>query len=141
MVWRLLSHHLGRNINDCASDDSFQIFKHISKRNTYLYEEIFNCIPSDNTKTLDDLEKLKIFNERCLAKTSPNQVRFVIFLFCQIPAHILIQCLLKAKKMLEKSINGFIVDFPLEFLSKVKENNFFPELGTKEGLMPVMVWT
>ena len=40
---------------------------------------------------------------------------------------------------MEKHISGFVVDFPLKFLSK--EHNFFPELNTKEGMLPTSMWT
>jgi hypothetical protein len=44
----------------------------------------------------------------------------------------------KAKEELENGICGFLVDFPLDFLSR--ENNFRPEVTTKEGLMPDDLW-
>lgn len=44
----------------------------------------------------------------------------------------------KAEKELKEGVSGFIVDFPLEFLSK--EPNFLPELTTAEGIMPKDLW-
>lgn len=38
-----------------------------------------------------------------------------------------------------KLINGFLVDFPLSFLSQ--EKSFFPDINTKEGMVPVAMWT
>jgi hypothetical protein len=40
---------------------------------------------------------------------------------------------------LDENVRGFIVDFPLKFLSK--EANFFPNLKTAEGLVPTQMWT
>lgn len=40
--------------------------------------------------------------------------------------------------MLE-NVMGFIVDFPINFLSK--ESNFFPNITTPEGLVPTSTWT
>jgi hypothetical protein len=41
--------------------------------------------------------------------------------------------------MLEKELMGFIVDFPIEFLSN--EKNFYPSILTKQGLAPYALWT
>lgn len=57
---------------------------------------------------------------------------WVIFLFIN---YLLI---LKAKKKLE-NVNGFIVDFSLEFLSN--EKRFFPDIVTPEGILPKEMWT
>jgi hypothetical protein len=40
---------------------------------------------------------------------------------------------------MESEVNGFIVDFPLQFLSQ--EKNFFPEMMTTEGMVPTAMWT
>ncbi|KAL0184492.1 hypothetical protein M9458_020188, partial [Cirrhinus mrigala] len=37
-----------------------------------------------------------------------------------------------------KKIRGFLVQFPLSFLS---EENLFPSFNSKEGIMPVELWT
>lgn len=41
--------------------------------------------------------------------------------------------------MMEKNVNGFIVDFPLLFLAN--EENFFPDFDTAEGIVPTEIWT
>lgn len=40
---------------------------------------------------------------------------------------------------MDENVKGFIVDFPLKFLSK--EKNFFPDYKTPEGLVPKQMWT
>ena len=40
---------------------------------------------------------------------------------------------------MDSNVNGFIVDFPLQFLSHEKE--FFPSVFTLEGLLPKDMWT
>lgn len=40
---------------------------------------------------------------------------------------------------MDKNVKGFLVDFPLKFLSN--EKNFFPNLKTPEGLVPTAMWT
>lgn len=37
-----------------------------------------------------------------------------------------------------KKVRGFLVQFPFYFLS---EENLFPSLNSKEGIMPVELWT
>ncbi len=34
---------------------------------------------------------------------------------------------------------GYVVDFPIEFLSK--EKNFYPSILTKQGIAPYELWT
>lgn len=45
----------------------------------------------------------------------------------------------KGKHKMEKFVQGLVVDFPLNFLSK--EKNFFPDFVTAEGIAPVQFWT
>lgn len=43
----------------------------------------------------------------------------------------------RAQELLKK-IRGFLVQFPLEFLS---EENLMPSVGTKEAMAPTELWT
>jgi phospholipase D1/2 len=101
--------------DDIVCDEFYKLFKNISKQNTTIYDEVFKCFPSDNVKTFQDLEEYPRLP--CLSIHNP----------------------VKAKELLENKVNGLIVDFPLEFLSK--EKNFFPSINTKEGLLPKEAWT
>jgi hypothetical protein len=40
---------------------------------------------------------------------------------------------------MDTDVQGFIVDFPLKFLSR--EKGFFPSVFTLEGLLPKDMWT
>ena len=76
-------------------------------------------------------------NEPKLCETNPVKV-FTTF-FCynlfNLDKNLIKK---KAEKELKEGVSGFIVDFPLEFLSK--EPNFLPELTTAEGIMPKDLW-
>lgn len=103
------------SVKDCASDQFFSLFKKVSKQNSKIYEDLFKCLPSNEAKTFESMTEF--VNQPKLAKTDPN----------------------KARQLLENHVSGFIVDFPLEFLQD--ESRFFPSMNTKEGLVPVIVWT
>jgi len=76
---------------------------------------VFKCLPSDNILSFKDLEDYTY--SPCL--NSDDQKL--------------------AKKTLESEIKGFIVDFPLLFLAQ--EKSFFPNINTKEGVVPNIMWT
>lgn len=103
------------SVMDCASDRFFRFFKRVSAQNSRIYEDVFKCLPSNEARTFTSMNEF--VSQPKLAKTDPN----------------------KAKDLLETHTSGFIVDFPLEFLSE--ESSFFPSINTKEGLVPVIVWT
>jgi len=46
---------------------------------------------------------------------------------------------LKGEFELKENVSGFVVDFPLKFLSK--EKNFFPDKKAIEGILPTSFWT
>jgi len=79
-----------------------------------IYDQVFKCLPSDNILNFTDLRNYP--NSISLNKTNPFE----------------------AKKRLD-NINGYIVDFPLEFLSN--EKKFFPDFVTPEGILPNEMWT
>lgn len=80
-----------------------------------IYEEVFKCLPSDSLTTFKSVQNNH--ESMCLNKTNPAE----------------------AKLKLEKCVKGFVVDFPLLFLSK--EKNFFPDFHTAEGIVPHELWT
>ncbi|CAF0731365.1 unnamed protein product [Brachionus calyciflorus] len=103
------------DVQDCVSDEFYEYFRSVSKKNTQIYDEVFKCLPSDN---ITDFQILSSYTQSsALYKTDP----------------------LKGKRKLEEEVNGFIVDFPLLFLSK--ESYFFPDIRTPEGIIPVATWT
>lgn len=102
------------DVRDCGSTDFFQLFRQISRENTLIYDQVFKCLPSDNILNFTDLRSYP--NSVSLNKTNPNE----------------------AKRRLD-CVKGFIVDFPLEFLSN--EKKFFPDFVTAEGILPKEMWT
>ncbi|MBN3298531.1 PLD1 Phospholipase, partial [Amia calva] len=84
-----------------------------SARNATIYEKVFRCLPSsvvrNNTELREFLQKPGMGTED--------------------PA--------RAYEELKK-IRGFLVQFPLDFLS---EENLMPSVGTKEAMVPTETWT
>jgi phospholipase D1/2 len=103
------------DVNDCVSDEFYNMFKSTSNQNTRVYDEVFKCLPSDNILNFEILASYR--DQNCLVKTDP----------------------VKGKAQLKEKVFGFIVDFPLKFLSQ--EKNFFPEINTPEGIVPTAMWT
>ncbi|XP_055383297.1 phospholipase D2 isoform X2 [Condylostylus longicornis] len=89
------------------------IWKRTSLRNTIIYDEAFKCIPTDNVKTFDDLQKY--LNEPPLIETDFDYT---------------------VKRIAD--IQGFLVHLPLDFLNLEK---LTPPSISKEGLMPNYLWT
>lgn len=75
--------------------------------------QVFRCLPSSDVRNIVELEGY-------LAK--PGLER-------EDPA--------RAQEELKK-IRGFLVQFPLQFLS---EQNLLPPIGSKEAMVPMEVWT
>lgn len=75
--------------------------------------QVFNCLPSSLVRNMQELMDFK-------TKTGLDK---------EDPA--------KAQELLKK-IRGFLVQFPLEFLS---EENLMPSVGTKEAMAPTELWT
>ncbi|CAF0939839.1 unnamed protein product [Brachionus calyciflorus] len=91
------------------------MFKTISHQNTLVYDEVFKCLPSDNILNFSDLKNYSKLDS--LSKSNPSE----------------------GKSKMEKFVYGLVVDFPLNFLSH--EENFFPDLDTAEGIVPLEIWT
>ncbi|KAL6416719.1 hypothetical protein ACFW04_013200 [Cataglyphis niger] len=84
-----------------------------SKQNTKIYEEVFQCIPTD---TVVNFSMLKQYQDKIPISLSDP---------------------LLAQEIAE-NIKGHLVDFPLHFLCS---EDLKPAAGTVEGIMPTALWT
>lgn len=75
--------------------------------------QVFRCLPSSLVRNMSELEQFQ--SKPGLAQTD----------------------LTRAQEELRK-IRGFLVQFPLDFLS---EHNLMPSVGTKEAMVPTEIWT
>ncbi|XP_039511420.1 phospholipase D1 isoform X4 [Pimephales promelas] len=114
--FRLVLGLLGDNI-DISDPISDRFYKEIwmvtAAKNASVYDKVFRCLPTDavlNYKILKDY-----MSRPCMAAEDPPQA------FTEL-----------------KKIRGFLVQFPLYFLS---EENLFPSFNSKEGMMPIELWT
>lgn len=82
-------------------------------RNATIYEKVFRCLPSSLVRNMSELEHYQ--SKLGLAQTDKA----------------------RAQEELRK-IRGFLVQFPLDFLS---EQNLMPSVGTKEAMVPTEIWT
>ncbi|KAF3845206.1 hypothetical protein F7725_008369 [Dissostichus mawsoni] len=82
-------------------------------RNATIYEKVFRSLPSSLVRNMSELEQYQ--SKPGLAQSDPA----------------------RAKEELRK-IRGFLVQFPLDFLS---EQNLMPSVGTKEAMVPTEIWT
>ncbi|XP_074081518.1 phospholipase D2 isoform X2 [Macrotis lagotis] len=101
------------DLRDPVSDTFFQLWQKIAERNASIYEQIFRCLPSNATKSLRVLREYGSVEP--LATVSP-----------EIACSEITQ------------IQGHLVHFPLKFL---EEESLLPPLGSKEGVIPLEVWT
>jgi hypothetical protein len=109
------------DVNDCTCDEFYHLFCGISRNNTRTYEEVFQVFPTDRVTTFAEFTSYTAKDKKYEDK--PLKIRDKY----------------QAKKQLESEIMGFIVDFPLKFLSN--EATFFPKIHTAEGLVPTETWT
>ncbi|XP_034091160.1 phospholipase D1a [Gymnodraco acuticeps] len=82
-------------------------------RNATIYEKVFRSLPSSLVRNMSELEQYQATPG--LAQSDPA----------------------RAQEELRK-IRGFLVQFPLDFLS---EQNLMPSVGTKEAMVPTEIWT
>lgn len=114
----LMMEHLGleskSQVEDCICDSFYKdIWLKIAAKNTKYYEELFNCIPNDEIKTLEDNEKY--LSKRPKAETDKYGT-------------------LQKTKLLQ----GYLVLLPLCYL---ENENLLPPVSSKEGLVPTILWT
>ncbi|TKS87343.1 Phospholipase D1 [Collichthys lucidus] len=102
---------------DVSDPVSNQFYKEVwmatCARNATIYQRVFRCLPSSDVRNILELEGY-------LAKSGLDK---------EDPA--------RAHEELKK-IRGFLVQFPLQFLS---EQNLLPPIGSKEAMVPMEVWT
>ncbi|XP_070504074.1 phospholipase D1-like isoform X4 [Chironomus tepperi] len=102
------------DINDPISDAFFKdTWQKISKENSSIFDEVFKCIPNNAVRTIATLKKYN--DEPALSKADPEKA---------------------AEKL--KSIQGYLVDLPLDFLC---DEDLTPPTASKEGILSHAVWT
>ncbi|XP_034991718.1 phospholipase D2 [Zootoca vivipara] len=102
------------DIQDPLSDRFFwDVWQATASSNTSIYDKVFSCLPTDAVKSRKDLQDH--VSKKSLASESP----------------------ILARDHLQK-VQGHLVHFPLEFLA---EEYLLPPLNSKEGMIPVEVWT
>uniref|UniRef100_A0A8C6UXD5 Phospholipase n=1 Tax=Neogobius melanostomus TaxID=47308 RepID=A0A8C6UXD5_9GOBI len=103
--------------NDLSDPISDRFYKEVwmttAGRNATIYEKVFKCLPSSLVRNMAELEQYQ---------TKPGLDQTDVT---------------KAREELKK-IRGFLVQFPLDFLS---EHNLMPSVGTKEAMAPTELWT
>ncbi|XP_076857811.1 phospholipase D1 isoform X2 [Brachyhypopomus gauderio] len=104
----------GVDVSDPVSDRFYKdIWMVTAARNASVYDKVFRCLPTD---AVLNYKILRDYTSRsCMATEDP------------------IQACAELRK-----VRGFLVQFPFYFLS---EENLFPSLNSKEGIMPVELWT
>uniref|UniRef100_A0A672GPH9 Phospholipase n=1 Tax=Salarias fasciatus TaxID=181472 RepID=A0A672GPH9_SALFA len=102
------------DVSDPISDRFYkEVWMTTAGRNATIYEKVFRCLPSSLVRNMSELEQYQ--SKPGLAQTD----------------------LARAQEELRK-IRGFLVQFPLDFLS---EHNLMPSVGTKEAMVPTELWT
>uniref|UniRef100_A0A3P8UTH7 Phospholipase n=1 Tax=Cynoglossus semilaevis TaxID=244447 RepID=A0A3P8UTH7_CYNSE len=102
------------DLSDPVSDRFYKdVWMTTAGRNATIYEKVFRCLPSSLVRNMSELEQFQSIPG--LAQTD----------------------LTRAQEELRK-IRGFLVQFPLDFLS---EHNLMPSVGSKEAMVPTEIWT
>uniref|UniRef100_A0A4W4ERY9 Phospholipase n=1 Tax=Electrophorus electricus TaxID=8005 RepID=A0A4W4ERY9_ELEEL len=102
------------DVSDPISDRFYkEVWMTTAGRNATIYDKVFHCLPTSLVRNMQEL--LNFQTKAGLVKEEPA----------------------KAQELLKK-IRGFLVQFPLDFLS---EENLMPSVGTKEAIVPTEIWT
>ncbi|XP_059127045.1 phospholipase D2 [Peromyscus eremicus] len=101
------------DLRDPVCDDFFQLWQETAENNANIYEQIFRCLPSNATRSLRTLREYVAVEP--LATVSPSLAQSEL-----------------------THIQGHLVHFPLKFL---EDESLLPPLGSKEGIIPLEVWT
>lgn len=101
------------DLRDPVCDDFFQLWQATAENNANIYEQIFRCLPSNATRSLRTLREYVAVEP--LAVVSPPLARSEL-----------------------TQVQGHLVHFPLKFL---EDESLLPPLGSKEGMIPLEVWT
>lgn len=108
------------SVDDPCSDEFYEHFRRVARNNALIYEEVFNTLPTDQIRLFSEVENYA--RRPKLKETDPLAVwAFFIITFgiCSSKAHE--KC---------KEIQGFVVEFPLEFLA---DDVLMPKWNTSEG--------
>ncbi|XP_067573019.1 phospholipase D2 isoform X2 [Pseudorca crassidens] len=101
------------DLRDPVCDDFFQSWQDTAESNANIYEQIFRCLPSNAIRSLRALREYVAVEP--LATVSPPLARSEL-----------------------TQVQGHLVHFPLKFL---EDESLLPPLGSKEGVIPLEVWT
>ncbi|KAF7661465.1 hypothetical protein LDENG_00261290 [Lucifuga dentata] len=102
------------NVDDPISDDFFFLtWNSAAKMNAKIYDKVFKCLPHDDIHNMQELKEYT--SKERLCDTDPEQAREEL-----------------------KAVRGLLVYFPLKFLC---EEDLLPPLNTKEGMVPIGLWT
>ncbi|XP_067879742.1 phospholipase D2-like [Heterodontus francisci] len=102
------------DVEDPVSDRCFQeIWNATATTNATIYEQVFKSLPSNSAPSLVELREF--VSTPGLVSGNPEEAR---------------------EKL--KNIRGFLVQYPLYFLC---EEHLLPPLNSKEGMVPIEVWT
>uniref|UniRef100_A0A671QAH1 phospholipase D n=1 Tax=Sinocyclocheilus anshuiensis TaxID=1608454 RepID=A0A671QAH1_9TELE len=109
-----IHHSYSLDISDPISDRFYkEVWMVTVAKNASVYDKVFSCLP---TEAVLNYKILREYMSRpCMAIEDPAQACAEL-----------------------KKIRGFLVQFPLYFLS---EENLFPSYNSKEGIMPIELWT
>ncbi|KAF6719590.1 Phospholipase D1 [Oryzias melastigma] len=102
------------DVSDPISDHFYKdIWMATAGRNDSIYQRVFRCLPSSDVHSIQELEGYLAMPG--LDKDNPALAQEEL-----------------------KKIRGFLVQFPLQFLC---EENLLPQIGSKEAMVPMEVWT
>ncbi|XP_030643413.1 phospholipase D1 [Chanos chanos] len=102
------------DISDPVSDRFYkEIWMVTAAKNASVYDKVFRCLPTDAVLNYKILKEY--MSRPCMANEDPVQACAEL-----------------------RKVRGFLVQFPLYFLS---EENLFPSFNSKEGIMPLELWT
>ncbi|CAF1153090.1 unnamed protein product [Adineta ricciae] len=101
------------DLDDPISDEFYNYFRDVAKKNTLIFEEVFATLPSDRVRRFDQVGQYTEAPK--LKETDPIQAQ---------------------EKL--KGVQGLVVEYPLYFLD---DENYLPSLRTREGLVPNVMWT
>ncbi|XP_036401455.1 phospholipase D1 [Megalops cyprinoides] len=105
---------LSVDVSDPISDRFYkEIWMVTAAKNASVYDKVFRCLPTDAVLNYKILREY--VSRPCLATEDP---------------------VLAYEEL--KKVRGFLVQFPFYFLS---EENLFPSFNSKEGIMPIELWT
>ncbi|XP_028653976.2 phospholipase D2 isoform X1 [Erpetoichthys calabaricus] len=102
------------DIQDPVSEIFFQeVWQKTAASNASIYDKVFRCLPTNSVHNIRTLKEYAAMDK--MAESDPD----------------------KARSELEQ-VRGYLVHYPLHFLC---EENLLPPLNSREGMIPVEVWT